>query len=60
MIHLGGKAATPQAGYSLAEAALTDGAALAAFMKMVDAQGGDVSVFDDLEAFHKPGATLEC
>ena len=28
-------------------------------MKMVDAQGGDVSVFDDLEAFHKPGATLK-
>jgi pyrimidine-nucleoside phosphorylase len=59
MIHLGGQAATPQAGYSLAEAALTDGAALAAFMKMVDAQGGDVSVFDDMEAFHKPGATLK-
>ena len=24
---------------------------------MVEAQGGDVSVFDDLKAFHKPGAT---
>jgi len=58
MIHLGRKAETPQAGYALAEAALTDGAALAAFMKMVAAQGGDVSVFDDLE-FHKPGATLK-
>ena len=58
MIALGGKAETPQAGASLAEAALTDGAGLAAFMKMVDAQGGDVSVFDDMEAFHKPGATL--
>ena len=59
MIHLGAKAATPQAGYRLAEAALTDGAGLAAFMKMVDAQGGNVSVFDDMEAFHKPGATLK-
>jgi pyrimidine-nucleoside phosphorylase len=58
MIHLGRKAETPEAGYRLAEAALTDGAALAAFMKMVDAQGGDVSVFDD-PAFHRPGATLE-
>jgi pyrimidine-nucleoside phosphorylase len=57
MIHLGGKAATAQAGYTLAEAALADGAALAAFMKMVDAQGGDVSVFDDPAGFHKPGAT---
>ncbi|MGC9224752.1 MAG: thymidine phosphorylase [Terracidiphilus sp.] len=59
MIHLGGKAETPQAGRALAEAALTDGAALAAFFKMIDAQDGDVSVFDDMKAFHKPGATLE-
>jgi pyrimidine-nucleoside phosphorylase len=57
MIHLGGKAESPQAGYTLAEAALTDGAALAAFFKMVDAQGGDVSVFDDPARFHAPGAT---
>jgi thymidine phosphorylase len=27
------------------------------FLKMVDAQGGDVRVFDDLKGFHKPGAT---
>ena len=59
MIHLGGRAQTPQAGYALAEAALCDGAALAAWMKMVDAQGGDTTVFDRPEAFHKPGATLE-
>jgi pyrimidine-nucleoside phosphorylase len=58
MIHLGGRAETPEAGYTLAEAALTDGAGLAAFFKMIDAQGGDVSVFDD-PAFHTPGATLE-
>ena len=57
MIALGGKAESPHAGYTLAEAALTDGAGLAAFFKMVDAQGGDVSVFDDPAAFHKPGAT---
>ncbi len=57
MIHLGGKAKTPEAGYQLAEAALEDGSGLAVFMKMVDAQGGDVSVFDDLDALHKPGAT---
>jgi pyrimidine-nucleoside phosphorylase len=57
MIHLGGKADSPGAGYALAEAALTDGAGLAVFMKMVDEQGGDVSVFDDMGSFHKPGAT---
>ena len=57
MIYLGGKAESAKTGYTLAEAALDDGAALAAFMKMVDAQGGDVSVFDDMKSFHKPGAT---
>lgn len=57
MVHLGGKAPTAEIGYKLAEAALVDGTALALFLKMVAAQGGDVSVFDDLQAFHKPGAT---
>ncbi len=57
MIHLGGIAVTPEAGYALAEAALADGSALAIFFKMVDAQGGDASVFDDTAGFHAPGAT---
>jgi pyrimidine-nucleoside phosphorylase len=57
MIHLGGKAPSPNTGYQLAEAALTDGSALAVFFKMIDAQGGDVSVFDDPAAFHTPGTT---
>jgi pyrimidine-nucleoside phosphorylase len=57
MIHLGGKAATPDAGRRLAETALVDGSALRAFLAMVAAQGGDVSVFDDMTAFHMPGAT---
>jgi pyrimidine-nucleoside phosphorylase len=57
MIHLGGKADTPEAGYRLAETALKDGSALRVFLDMVAAQGGDVSVFDDPAEFHKPGAT---
>jgi pyrimidine-nucleoside phosphorylase len=57
MIHLGGKAASPQQGRQLAEAAVEDGAALAVFFKMIEAQGGDTSVFDNPAAFHKPGAT---
>jgi pyrimidine-nucleoside phosphorylase len=57
MIHLGGAAATPETGYTLAEAALSDGSALAVFFKMVDAHGGDTSIFDDTAGFHKPGAT---
>jgi len=56
MIHLGGQAATPEAGYARAEAALTDGSALRAFFAMIEAQGGDISVFDNPN-FHKPGAT---
>lgn len=57
MIHLGGKAASPEMGKHLAEAALTDGSALAVFFRMVHTQGGDPAVFDDLEGFHQPGAT---
>ncbi len=57
MIHLGGKAATPEAGRQLAEAALEDGSALAVFFKMIEAQGGDTSIFNDPAAFHNPGAT---
>jgi pyrimidine-nucleoside phosphorylase len=57
MIHLGGKAATREAGRQLAEAALADGSALAVFFKMVEAQSGDRSVFDEPRDFHKPGAT---
>src|SRR4051812_8940974 len=57
MIHLGGKAPSPETGYHLAEAALTDGSALAVFLKMVAAHGGDVSVFDNPAAFHKPDVT---
>jgi pyrimidine-nucleoside phosphorylase len=57
MIHLGGKSDSPESGYQLAEAALTDGSGLAVFFKMIDAHGGDVSVFNNPAAFHKPGAT---
>jgi len=57
MIHLGGEAANLAVGYRRAEKALEDGSALRVFLAMVEAQGGDVSVFDRMERFHKPGAT---
>jgi pyrimidine-nucleoside phosphorylase len=57
MIHLGGQAPTPEAGCFRAEAALADGSALRVFFAMVEAQGGDISVFDNPANFHKPGAT---
>ena len=56
MIHLGGEAETPGAGYERAERALEDGSGLDVFLKMVAAQGGDVATFEDA-GFHKPGAT---
>ena len=59
MIHLGGKTETAEEGYWAAAGALSDGTALKIFLDMVRAQGGDVAVFDDLNASHKPGATLE-
>ena len=54
MIHLGGKAANAGAGRVIAEAKLADGSASEAFLRMVKAQGGDVSVFDHPGAFHTP------
>jgi len=57
MIHLGDKAESAEAGYALAETALTNGSGLRVFLAMVEAQGGDVRVFNDLKGSHKPGAT---
>ncbi len=56
MIHLGGQASSPEAGYARAQAALADGTALRIFFAMIEAQGGDVSVFKTPESFHRPGA----
>jgi len=58
MIHLGGQTETAELGYTAAARALADGTGLKVFLEMIKAQGGDTSVFDDLKAFHKPGATL--
>jgi pyrimidine-nucleoside phosphorylase len=57
MIHLGGEADTPEAGFLRADAAMADGSALTVLMEMIEAQGGDISVFEDMRSFHKPGAT---
>ena len=57
MLHIGGKAESPKAGWRLAEELLHSGAAFENFKAMVAAQGGDASVLDDPEAFHAPKAT---
>jgi pyrimidine-nucleoside phosphorylase len=56
-LHLAGKAASPEEGAEMADEILQSGAAYAAWLKIVAAQGGDVSVFEDPAAFHKPKAT---
>ena len=54
MLHLAGAAASPELGAALADEVLRDGRAYAAWLCMVAAQGGEVSVFEDPARFHKP------
>jgi len=58
MIFLGGQAISPEDGFLRADAAMADGSGLTVFMEMIEAQGGDSSVFENMPGFHKPGATL--
>jgi pyrimidine-nucleoside phosphorylase len=57
MLFFAGKAGSPVEGALLADAILRSGAAYAAWLKIIAAQGGDTSVFDDPAAFHRPTAT---
>jgi len=57
MLHLAGRADTPQAGAALADEILRTGEAYKAWLKIVAAQGGDVAIFEDPAAFHQPAAT---
>jgi pyrimidine-nucleoside phosphorylase len=54
MLHLGGKAETPEAGYEQSEELLVTGKAFSAFECMIDAQGGDVRVLEEPARFHTP------
>ena len=57
MLHLAGHAATPEEGAKLADEILSSGAAYKAWLKIIAAQGGDTSVFENPAAHHKPKAT---
>jgi pyrimidine-nucleoside phosphorylase len=57
MLHLAGRASTPQEGAKLADQILASGDAYKAWLRIIEAQGGDTSVFDDPASQHKPGAT---
>ena len=60
MLHLGGKAATPEAGAVLSAQLLADGSAYQRFLEMVELQSDDVATavkaIADPAAFHKPAA----
>ena len=57
MLHLAGHADTPEAGAKLSDGILRSGEAYKAWLAIVEAQGGDIKVFDNPAATHKPTAT---
>jgi pyrimidine-nucleoside phosphorylase len=57
MLHLAGRAATPEVGAKLSDEILRSGAAYKAWLKIVAAQNGDTAIFEDPAAHHKPTAT---
>jgi pyrimidine-nucleoside phosphorylase len=57
MLFLAGKSASPEAGAELADDILRSGQAYKSWLQIVERQGGDISVFDDPAAFHKPQAS---
>jgi pyrimidine-nucleoside phosphorylase len=57
MLHLAHHASTPEAGAKLSDEILRSGDAYKAWLKIVEAQNGDVTVFEDPAATHKPTAT---
>jgi pyrimidine-nucleoside phosphorylase len=57
MLHLAGRAETPEAGAKLSNKILRSGKAYKAWLKIIEAQGGDITVFKDPAAVHKPAAT---
>jgi pyrimidine-nucleoside phosphorylase len=57
MLHLAGQADTPEAGAKLSDEILRSGDAYKAWLKIIETQGGDTSVFEDPASHHKPTAT---
>jgi pyrimidine-nucleoside phosphorylase len=57
MLHLAGRAATPEEGAKLSDEILRSGAAYKAWLNIVKAQNGDTTIFEDPAAHHKPTGT---
>src|SRR5438270_640998 len=57
MLHLAGRAATPEEGAQLSDEILRSGAAYKAWLNIIEAQNGDTTCFEDPRSHHKPTAT---
>jgi pyrimidine-nucleoside phosphorylase len=57
MLHFAGRASTPEEGARLSDEILRSGAAYKAWLNIIEAQGGDTSLFEDPATHHKPTAT---
>jgi pyrimidine-nucleoside phosphorylase len=57
MLHLAGRAATPEEGAALSDEILRGGDAYKAWLKIIAAQSGDTTVFHDPAAHHQPTAS---
>jgi pyrimidine-nucleoside phosphorylase len=57
MLYLAGQSETPEQGAKLSDEILRSGAAYKAWLKIIAAQNGDITVFEDPAATHKPIAT---
>lgn len=56
MLHLAGRASTPEEGADLANQILDSGEAYQAWLKIVAAQGGEISIFENPASHHKAAA----
>lgn len=56
MLYFAGRVDSAEAGAVMADEILRSGAAYAAWLKIIRAQGGDLKLFDNPERFHQPGA----
>lgn len=57
MLHLAGHASNPEEGAKLSDQILQSGEAYKAWLRIIEAQGGDISVFNAPTTRHKPSAT---
>jgi pyrimidine-nucleoside phosphorylase len=57
MLYFANHAATPEEGARLSDEILRSGAAYKAWLKIIEAQNGDISAFEDPAVAHKPTAT---